>query len=69
MKFGLWSAAEDKILQERFKTTPKKWARIADHIEGRTGAQVRERWQILEQKTNGRTGQWKDDEDKKLQEL
>ena len=69
MKFGGWSLAEDKILLRRFKVTPKKWARIADHIDGRTGAQVRERWELLAQKKNGKTGQWDDSEDKKLKKL
>ena len=64
-----WTDAQDKILKRRFKVTPNKWARIADHIKGRTGAQVRLRWELLEQKKNGKTGQWDPSEDKKLKKL
>ena len=69
MKFGIWDAAEDEILKQQFKATPKKWARIADHIDGRTGTQVAERWQLLEQQKNGKMGRWSKEEDEELGKL
>jgi hypothetical protein len=42
---GHWTAAEDALLIEQVAAKgPRRWSAIAEHVDGRTGKQCRERW-------------------------
>lgn len=42
---GAWTSVEDALLGELVKKYGEKdWSKIAEHIPGRIGKQVRERW-------------------------
>jgi hypothetical protein len=68
---GRWAKDEDIKLKEAVqKHGSKDWAVIAALVPGRTGAQCHKRWNNALNPSvdwvNGRTGQWKEDEDTKL---
>jgi len=62
---GAWSAEEDDVLRSlmlKFGVGNIRWADVANHIQGRTGKQCRERWRnCLSPDIN--KGEWTSDED------
>ena len=46
IKRAPWSASEDKILMEAQKKLGNKWKEISKLIDGRTGAQCKQRWRM-----------------------
>lgn len=42
---GRWTEEEDNLLRMFYEKYPKKWTQISTHIKGRTGKQVRDRWE------------------------
>ena len=45
-----WTIEEDKKLEDIFPEFPRKWAKLAREIEGRTPTQVKGRWAYLQRK-------------------
>jgi hypothetical protein len=43
-KVSAWTEQEDKILIEKFQVLGSKWVEIANHLPGRTGNNVKNRW-------------------------
>ena len=44
VKKGLWTPEEDAIIIARQKTVGNRWARVAEHLVGRTDMAVKNRW-------------------------
>jgi myb proto-oncogene protein len=71
VRTGKWRADEDSKLEAAVETHGgKDWAAVALLVPGRTQKQCNKRWcEVLDpsiDKTNGRTGKWRADEDSKL---
>jgi myb proto-oncogene protein len=71
---GKWTGDEDKKLKDAVPAQGvKNWVIIAALVPGRTRHQCRHRWTeavdpSISQANGGRTGKWKEDEDKMLKE-
>lgn len=65
IKNGSWSEEEDRLLAEGYSIFGKQWAKIAQHIPGRTNIQCRNRWKdVLDPSI--RTAPWSFEEDEIL---
>jgi hypothetical protein len=66
---GSWSLDEDGLLRNWVTTEgPSKWSACAQHIQGRSGKQCRERWfNILD--PDVKKGEWRPEEDSQIFQL
>ena len=59
---GSWTSGEDSVLLEKHGTLGNKWSKIAEHLPGRSGKQIRERF-VNHLDPNLRRCEWSDDEE------